>query len=187
MDKPKKSKSRNSDLEVEKRKQFSDRMETVFDISHPNAEYIIRADRLRTKEAQDEDIQFLKLHLKDRVGRVAGVDLTFQKTVQEKAERREKFEIRKQRSDQEASAMMNVTDLSEEEKSEEKDLSSDSSFDEEHSESKTKKKRTEDYVTVRLPRKILSGDTLLTGKRHKIGSQAMTIGGLITLPSQGGD
>ena len=99
MDKPKKSKSRNSDLEVEKRKQFSDRMETVFDISHPNAEYIIRADRLRTKEAQDEDIQFLKLHLKDRVGRVAGVDLTFQKTVQEKAERREKFEIRKQRSD----------------------------------------------------------------------------------------
>ena len=40
MDKPKKSKSRNSDLEVEKRKQFSDRMETVFDISHPNTEYI---------------------------------------------------------------------------------------------------------------------------------------------------
>ncbi len=111
MDKPKKSKSRNSDLEVEKRKQFSDRMETVFDISHPNAEYIIRADRLRTKEAQDEDIQFLKLHLKDRVGRVAGVDLTFQKTVQKKAEREEKFEIRKQRSDQEASAMMNVADL----------------------------------------------------------------------------
>ena len=174
MDKPKKSKSRNSDLEVEKRKQFSDRMETVFDISHPNAEYIIRADRLRTKEAQNEDIQFLKLHLKDRVGRVAGVDLTFQKTVQEKAERREKFEIRKQRSDQEASAMMNVADLNEEEKSEEKDLSSDSSFDEEYSENKTKKKRTEDYVTVRLPRKILSGDTLLTGKRHKIGSQAMT-------------
>ena len=50
--------------------------------------------------------------------------------------------------------MMNVTDLSEEEKSEEKDLSSDSSYDEEYSESKTKKKRTEDYVTVRLPRKI---------------------------------
>ena len=187
MDKPKKSKSRNSDLEVEKRKQFSDRMETVFDISHPNAEYIIRADRLRTKEAQDEDIQFLKLHLKDRVGRVAGVDLILQKTVQKKAERREKFEIRKQRSDQEASAMMNVADLNEEEKSEEKDLSSDSSFDEEYSEYKTKKKRTEDYVTVRLPRKILSGDTLLRGKRHKIRSQAMTIGGLNTLPSQGGD
>ena len=84
MDKPKKSKSRNSDLEVEKRKQFSDRMETVFDISHPNAEYIIRADRLRTKEAQDEDIQFLKLHLKDRVGRVAGVDLELKKNCQEK-------------------------------------------------------------------------------------------------------
>ena len=49
------------------------------------------AERLRSKEAQDEDIQFLKLHLKDRVGRVAGVDLTFQKTVQEKAERREKI------------------------------------------------------------------------------------------------
>ena len=100
---------------------------------------------------------------------------------------KKKIEIRKQRSDQEASSVISVTDLSEEEKSEEKDLSSDSSFDEEHSESKTKKKRTEDYVTVRLPRKILSGDTLLRGKRHKIGSQAMTIGGLITLPSQGGD
>ena len=86
-------------------------METVFDISHPNAEYIIRADRLRSKEAQDEDLQFLKLHLKDRVGRVAGVDLTFKKTVHKKAEREEKFEIRKQRSDQEASAMMNVADL----------------------------------------------------------------------------
>ena len=59
-------------------------METVFDISHPNAKYIIRADRLRTKEAQDEDIQFLKLHLKDRVGRVAGVDLEFKKNCQEK-------------------------------------------------------------------------------------------------------
>ena len=34
----KKSKSRNSDLEVEKRKQFSDRMEAVLDISHPNAD-----------------------------------------------------------------------------------------------------------------------------------------------------
>ena len=170
----KKSKSRNSDLEVEKRKQFSDRMEAVLDISHPNAEYIIRADRLRSKEAQDEDIQFLKLHLKDRVGRVAGVDLKFQNTVQKKAKRGKKFAIRKQRSDQEASSIISVTDLSEEEKSEEKDLSSDSSYDEEYSESKTKKKRTEDYVTVRLPRKILSGDTLLTGKRHKIGSQAMT-------------
>ena len=41
------------------------------------------------------------------------------KTVKKKSEREEKFEIRKQRSDQEASAMMNVTDLSEEEKSEE--------------------------------------------------------------------
>ena len=83
--------------------------------------------------------------------------------------------------------MMNVTDISEEEKSEEKDLSSYSSYDKEYYKSKTKKKITEDYVTVRLPIKILSGDTLLTGKRHKIGSQAMTIGGLITLPSQGGD
>lgn len=70
--------------------------------------------------------------------------------------------------------MMNVADLSEEEKSEEKDLYSDSSFDEEYSESKTKKKRIEDYVTVRLPRKIFSGDTLLRGERHKIGSHAMT-------------
>ena len=110
MDQPKKYKSRNSDLKVQKRKQFSYRMETVFDISHPNAEYIIRADRLRTKEAQDEDIQFLKLHLKDRAGRVAGEDLKFKKTVQKKAEREGKFEIRKQRSDQEASAMMSVPD-----------------------------------------------------------------------------
>ena len=78
--------------------------------------------------------------------------LHLKKTVHKKAEREEKFEIRKQRSDQEASAMMNVTDLSEEEKSEEKDLSSDSSFDEEYSESKAKKKRSEDYVTVRLSR-----------------------------------
>ena len=30
------SKSRNSDLEVHKRKQFSDRMETILDKSHPN-------------------------------------------------------------------------------------------------------------------------------------------------------
>ena len=87
------SMSRNSDLEVQKRKQFSDRMEAVLDISHPNAEYIIRADRLRSKEAQDEDIQFLKLHLKDRVGRVAGVDLKFQNTVQKKAKREKNLRL----------------------------------------------------------------------------------------------
>ena len=48
---------------------YLERMNKVMDISHPEAESIIKADRLRTKEAQKEDIELMKLQISSRLAR----------------------------------------------------------------------------------------------------------------------
>ena len=74
---------------------YLERMNKVMDISHPEAESIIKADRLRTKEAQKEDIEFMKLQISGRLGRVTEPDKVFQKTVSDKIGREQKFLKRK--------------------------------------------------------------------------------------------
>ena len=74
---------------------YLERMNKVMDISHPEAESIIKADRLRTKEAQKEDIEFMKLQISGRLGRVTEPDKVFQKTVSDKLGREQKFLKRK--------------------------------------------------------------------------------------------
>ena len=90
-----KTKSRKSTIELDRRKDYLERMNKVMDISHPEAESIIKGDRLRTKEAQKEDIEFMKLQISGRLGRVTEPDKVLEKTVSDKLEREQKFLKRK--------------------------------------------------------------------------------------------
>ena len=56
-----KSKSRNTEAEVNKREKFSESLSYLFDIAGKDAELLLKKDRLLDSEAKSEDIRSWKI------------------------------------------------------------------------------------------------------------------------------
>ena len=64
-----KNRSRDSDKEKTKRQDFQEELDMLFDISVPNVTNVIQADRLRTPEAKQSDIEFYNDQKGARIGK----------------------------------------------------------------------------------------------------------------------
>ena len=155
----------------------------------------IKKDRLRTKKAKDEDVAFLQDQLGERKFRIGSVDEEYVKTVEEKIRKAEAEERRKIVSNETVKKELEGKIFFEEEEDSTEEDIEDEMFNDEvlddedgdkdylpikrkrnKAERKVKrvKKESKNYVTVRLPRDILSDSTLITAKRFKFGNQGIT-------------
>ena len=177
----KKNKSRKTVKVMEDRQKFKDKMETTLDAAKSDAEDIIRKDRLRTTDAVREDIAFLKDQLEgNRRMQLGMVDTEHSRAVENKNRRDSEVAERKKKSKQDS---QNIEEIMET-KSDTEDVSSSDEKEDNYSQSvvNKKKKLDEDFVTVKLPRKLLQGETVVTGKRFHVGNQALTsiVGSLVS-------
>ena len=188
-----KSRSKNSEAALLSRNLYKEEMKRVLNISPEDAAQKMSNDRLRSERARYEDLVFLEDQLSSRKFRIGEVDEKFVKTVQDKLERQQAEVGRKRKSDKEVEVLFkkNVAMESDTEEPSDEGEDSDGNYNEEdesddEKKSPTKswergskrrkvgKENTNAYVTVRLPKNILSEDTLVTGKRFRIGNQGLT-------------
>ena len=84
----KKEKGRKTEAAESLRERFKEKMGKTFEAAHTNAKALIRKDRLRSKEAIDEDILFLEDQLCGRrVGKVGMPDVAHNEAVLKKIQR----------------------------------------------------------------------------------------------------
>ena len=155
-----------------KDKKFIEDSNKVFDISVPNVRTVIAQDRLRSEEAKQNDLDFIKDQFEGDRNMVVdtrdkGRDTVYDNSVTGKEKRKQR--LSNLGNDNKKTSEAVADNGSEDEKTEDDD-------DEEFKESKCKKKRKHDenYITVRLPRDILSEDTVISSKRFGLGNQGAT-------------
>ena len=171
-----KHKSKTSQVAEEERKSFKLEMSKLLDIARYDAEDIIMKDKLRSKEAKEEDLSFLKDQRSERKGKVSVIDKKHQQAVSTQQIKVKAFEAAKEKADE-------LKLVYEAKKLDDFNVGTEDTDDDTYKcevMSSKKRKRSgksdsgEDYVSVRLPRDLLSGKTLVTGKRYHIGNQALT-------------
>ena len=69
-----KHKSKTSNIAEEERKIFKLEMSKILDIASNDAEAIIMKDKIRTKEAKEEDLRFLEDQRSERKGKIGILD-----------------------------------------------------------------------------------------------------------------
>ena len=117
-----------------------------------------------------EDIAFLKDQLEGNRRMTLGVvDTEHSRAVENKNRRDSEVAERKKKSKQDSQKMEEILET----KSDTEYESSSEEKDDSYSQSvvNKKKKLDEDFVTVKLPGKLLQGETVVTGKRFHVGNQ----------------
>ena len=169
-----KHKGKTSNVTEEQRKIFRLEMSKILDIASNDAEANIMKDKLRTKEAKEEDLMFLEDQRSERKGKIRIIDRKYQKTVKAKETYSRAFKATKEKS-KELKSLYQARKLEglEVEIEDTDDKKSDCDVM-----SSRKRKRSgqedEEYVSIRLPKDLLSGKTLVTGKKYHFGNQALT-------------
>ena len=95
-----KHKSKTSQVAEEERKSFRLEMSKLLDIARYDAEDIIMKDKLRSKEAKEEDLSFLKDQRSERKGKVSVIDKKHQQAVSTKQIKVKAFEVAKEKTDE---------------------------------------------------------------------------------------
>jgi len=91
--------TRRNENQINKEKQFTDKLEDLFDIAHTNAMQMI---------SLEDDKHFLTLQRqKGRPGYLSGVDYAFIRKVKDKEEKQEKLNARKKRHYEQCAAIFN--------------------------------------------------------------------------------
>ena len=150
----------------------------VLDISAPNTKTVIAQDRMRSDEAKKNDLDFLKDQFEGsrsmyvderREGRDTGYD--------DSVAAKEKMTLRLLSAGEKSKEVTKV--IMDSESDDEEIEEADPEERGESGESKRKKIRKgkgedKEYVTVRLPKDILSDDTIIMSKRFGLGNQGAT-------------
>lgn len=154
----KKNKNRNSDKENGKRSSFCKQIDILFDIASPDAESIIRNDRLRSNVNKEDDIAFLADQRGPRMMAMGTEDKGFSKKVKRKIERQEISESRtaKWESEMKCDGKMDYKEENVVSQESEEEFNGDEQSDPTFESPGSEKKPRNDFVTLQLPRNLSS-------------------------------
>ena len=164
------------------------KMDQTFLAASPEAEDIIRKDRLRDELQKEEDLSFLKSMREDRLASIAGGDKVYQKRVDKKIAREEIEKLKREKYEEGKLAHKVQLEDNIEENNEVNEDVSDDKFEGDVKSKKQKKRESKrpDTVSIEVPRNIVQV-LAPTASRYEVSHTALASILLQTVSVGGGD